>query len=94
MTRYIANLVCLGVALPGSTTMAGEPSLVRMATTTSTENPGLFRVIQTVFGHTLGIRVHVIAVGTGKALERWWRGDVDVLLVHAKAAEEAFVRAG
>lgn len=74
--------------------MAGEPALVRMATTTSTENSGLFKVIQPVFEKALDIRVHVIAVGTGKALELGRRGDVDVVLVHAKSAEEAFVKAG
>jgi tungstate transport system substrate-binding protein len=74
--------------------MAGEPTLVRMATTTSTENSGLFKVIQPVFEQALDIRAHVIAVGTGKALELGRRGDVDVVLVHAKAAEQAFVKAG
>jgi tungstate transport system substrate-binding protein len=74
--------------------LAGEPTLVRMATTTSTDNSGLFDVIQPVFERELDIRVHVIAVGTGKALELGRRGDVDVVLVHARSAEEAFVRAG
>lgn len=73
--------------------MTGEPTLVRMATTTSTENSGLFNVIQPVFEQALGIKVHVVAVGTGKALELGRRGDVDVVLVHAKAAEKAFVAA-
>ena len=94
MKRYIANLVCLSVALFGTLAMAGEPALVRMATTTSTENSGLFTVIQPVFEQALNIRVHVIAVGTGKALELGRRGDVDVVLVHAREAEEAFVKAG
>ena len=94
MKRYFANLLCLPAALFAALAMAGEPSLVRMATTTSTENSGLFNVIQPVFEQALDIRVHVIAVGTGKALELGRRGDVDVVLVHAKAAEEAFVNAG
>jgi tungstate transport system substrate-binding protein len=94
MKRYFANLICLPVALLAALVMAGEPALVRMATTTSTENSGLFNVIQPVFEQALDIRVHVIAVGTGKALELGRRGDVDVVLVHAKAAEETFVQAG
>jgi tungstate transport system substrate-binding protein len=94
MKRYIANLLCLALSLLSAVTMAGEPALVRMATTTSTENSGLFKVIQPVFEKALDIRVHVIAVGTGKALELGRRGDVDVVLVHAKSAEEAFVKAG
>ncbi|HUT42517.1 MAG TPA: substrate-binding domain-containing protein [Gammaproteobacteria bacterium] len=94
MKQYFANLLCLALALFATLAMAGEPALVRMATTTSTENSGLFDVIRPVFEQALGIRVHIIAVGTGKALELGRRGDVDLVLVHAKAAEEAFVRDG
>ena len=93
MQRLIANLVCL-LLLATPVVLAEEQSLVRMATTTSTENSGLFKVIQPVFEQALDIRVHVIAVGTGKALELGRRGDVDVVLVHAKPAEEAFVADG
>jgi tungstate transport system substrate-binding protein len=94
MKRYFANFLCFTLVLLSTTAMAGEPTLVRMATTTSTENSGLFDVIQPVFEQALDIRAHVIAVGTGKALELGRRGDVDVVLVHAKEAEEAFVKAG
>jgi tungstate transport system substrate-binding protein len=90
----IANLLFLIVLLFPLPVTAGEPALVRMATTTSTDNSGLFNVIQPVFEKELDIRVHVIAVGTGKALELGRRGDVDVVLVHAKPAEEAFISAG
>jgi tungstate transport system substrate-binding protein len=93
MKWLFANLPCL-LLLTASVTFAGEQQVVRMATTTSTENSGLFKVIQPAFEQTLGIRIHVIAVGTGKALELGRRGDVDVVLVHAKPAEEAFVEAG
>ena len=75
MKRYFANLLCLAAVLLGATAMAGEATLVRMATTTSTENSGLFDVIQPVFEQALDIRAHVIAVGTGKALELGRRGD-------------------
>jgi tungstate transport system substrate-binding protein len=94
MKRLFANLSFLAIALIAAVAMAGETPLVRMATTTSTENSGLFTVIQPAFEKALDIRVHVIAVGTGKALELGRRGDVDVVLVHAKPAEEAFVKAG
>ena len=93
MKRFIANLACL-LLLATSLVLAVEQPLVRMATTTSTENSGLFKVIQPVFEQALGIKVHVIAVGTGKALELGRRGDVDVVLVHAKPAEETFVADG
>jgi tungstate transport system substrate-binding protein len=93
MQRFFANLACL-LLLAAQVTHAGEPQLVRMATTTSTENSGLLKVIQPVLEQELDIRLHVIAVGTGRALELGRRGDVDVVLVHAKPAEEAFVAAG
>lgn len=94
MKRCLAFLLCLSALILAVQAQAGEPTLVRIATTTSTENSGLFSVIQPAFEKALDIRAHVIAVGTGKALELGRRGDVDVVLVHAKAAEEAFVNAG
>jgi len=72
MKRYIANLLCPAVAMFATLAMAGEPPLVRTATTTSMENSGLFKVIQPLFEQLPGIRVHDIAVGTGKALN--WGG--------------------
>lgn len=92
--QYFACLVFLSVSLFAVHAIAAEPLPLRMATTTSTENSGLFEVIQPVFEQALDIRVHVIAVGTGKALELGRRGDVDVVLVHAKSAEQAFVNDG
>jgi tungstate transport system substrate-binding protein len=93
MLRYFANLLSL-LLLIVPLASADEHPVVRMATTTSTENSGLFRIIQPVIEEDLGIRVHVIAVGTGKALELGRRGDVDVVLVHARNAEIGFVAAG
>ncbi|MGB5259069.1 MAG: substrate-binding domain-containing protein [Gammaproteobacteria bacterium] len=94
MKGLLGNLLVACIFLGSTDMLAGEAQTVRMATTTSTENSGLFDVIQPVFEQALNIRVHVIAVGTGKALELGRRGDVDVVLVHAKPAEEAFVAAG
>ena len=68
--------------------------IVRLATTTSTDNSGLLGHLLPVFEGKTGYRVHVIAVGTGKALRMGRDGDADVLLVHAPAAEIAFVQAG
>lgn len=67
---------------------------VRIATTTSTENSGLLANILPSFEKQSGYKVHIIAVGTGKALELGRRGDVDVILVHAKNAENTFVKEG
>ena len=94
MKHLFANLIFLSIVLFSNHTLAGERTVVRMATTTSTENSGLLAIIQPAFEQALDIRVHVIAVGTGKALELGRRGDVDVVLVHARPAEEAFVAAG
>ena len=94
MKRMIANLFGFIVLLNAMQVMADEPVRVRMATTTSTENSGLFDVIQPVFEAELDIRVHVIAVGTGKALRLAREGDVDVVLVHARSAEDKLVADG
>jgi tungstate transport system substrate-binding protein len=67
---------------------------IRLATTTSTENSGLLEELLPRFSQATGYPVHVIAVGTGKALRMGRDGDVDVVLVHAPAAEQAFVDQG
>jgi tungstate transport system substrate-binding protein len=67
---------------------------LRLATTTSTDNSGLLQVLNPPFERANGVKVDVIAVGTGKALKLGENGDVDVVLVHAPPAEEAWVAAG
>ncbi len=71
-----------------------DDAIVRLATTTSTDNSGLLRDLLPRFEKATGYKVHVIAVGTGKALRMGEAGDVDVVLVHARAAEERFVASG
>ena len=83
----------LAVAFALSTADAAETTL-RLATTTSTDNSGLLKVLLPPFEQSTGYKVHVIAVGTGKALRLGQNGDVDVVLVHAPAAEQRFVDAG
>lgn len=73
---------------------AANAQRLRLATTTSTENSGLLAVLLPPFERQSGLRVDVIAVGTGKAIRLAERGDVDVVLVHAPEAEEAFMAAG
>ena len=75
-------------------TPAAAEQIVRLATTTSTENSGLLAHLLPPFERESGYRIHVIAVGTGKALRMGRDGDVDVVLVHAPAAERKFVEAG
>jgi tungstate transport system substrate-binding protein len=67
---------------------------IKMATTTSTENSGLLDVLLPPFESRFGVRVDVIAVGTGKALKLGENGDVDVVLVHSRDVEDEFVREG
>lgn len=67
---------------------------LRLATTTSTENSGLLQVLNAPFEAASGVRVDVIAVGSGKALQLAENGDVDLVLAHAPDAEAAFMAAG
>jgi len=67
---------------------------LRLATTTSTDNSGLLDHLLPAFERKTAIKVDVVAVGTGKALELARNGDVDAVLVHAPEAEEQFVAAG
>lgn len=71
---------------------ASEP--LRLATTTSTENSGLLAELLPAFTKQTGIRVDVIAVGTGKALQIARNGDADVVMVHARQAEDVFIAEG
>ena len=67
---------------------------LRLATTTSTENTGLLKVLLPPFEQKHNCKVDVISVGTGKALKLGERGDADVVLVHARKAEDKFVADG
>jgi len=67
---------------------------IKMATTTSTDNSGLLNELLPAFTKKTGIEVKVIAVGTGKAIKHGENGDVDLILVHARAAEDKFVADG
>jgi tungstate transport system substrate-binding protein len=80
------------LALSGPATAKADFILVQ--STTSTENSGLFDHLLPMFTAETGIEVRVVAVGTGQAIKNAERGDGDVLLVHAPAAEEAFVAEG
>ena len=83
----------LGAALAlGHPAGAGEFIIVQ--STTSTQNSGLYDVLLPQFTAQSGIEVRVVAVGTGQAIKNARNCDGDVLLVHARAAEEAFVAAG
>ncbi|MFW5768451.1 MAG: substrate-binding domain-containing protein [Spirochaetota bacterium] len=72
---------------------AGEERL-KLATTTSTDNSGLLELLIPPFERQTGLTVDIIAVGTGAAVALGENGDVDVILVHARSREEAFIAAG
>ena len=67
---------------------------ITVASTTSTEQSGLFRHILPIFQKQTGIEVRVVALGTGQSLDLGKRGDADVVFVHAKSAEEKFIAEG
>ena len=69
----------------------GQERFITVASTTSTEQSGLFGYILPIFEAKSGTKVRVVALGTGQALELARRGDADVAFVHAKAAEEKFL---
>jgi tungstate transport system substrate-binding protein len=84
----------LAAALVASPLPGGAETTLRLASTTSTRDSGLFDAILPRFHEASGIAVEVIAVGTGRALDMGRRGDVDAVLVHAVAAELTFVEEG
>ena len=93
MLRQVVLLVCL-ISLAGSSPAAGQQASITVASTTSTEQSGLFRYILPRFTSKTSIGVHVVALGTGQALDVGRRGDADVVFVHDQAAEEEFVAQG
>jgi len=88
---FIARILCaLLVALPAY----GQQRYITVASTTSTEQSGLFRHLLPIFEKKTGIQVRVVALGTGQALDMGKRGDADVAFVHDKPAEEILVAEG
>jgi tungstate transport system substrate-binding protein len=87
------SLAATVLGLAALTAAAQERSIV-MASTTSTEQSGLFAHLLPAFKRATGIDVKVVAVGTGQALDIGRRGDADVVFVHDRAAEETFVAEG
>ena len=92
MMSFLKNVVLLStIFFVGS---VNAEQIIRLSTTTSTENSGLLAILHPVFEKQNNIRVDVIAVGTGKALRIGGNGDVDVVFVHAPAAELKYVEQG
>ena len=88
------RLLCAALlSLAAGASFAQAPTLV-MASTTSTEQSGLFGHLLPAFSKASGITVRVVAVGTGQAIDMARRGDADVLFVHDRAAEEKYIAEG
>ena len=88
--RGLLVLVLLAAALCAS----AQEKFITVASTTSTEQSGLFGYLLPIYERQTGVKVHVVALGTGQALDVARRGDADVVFVHARAAEEKFLAEG
>ncbi|MFH1922255.1 MAG: substrate-binding domain-containing protein [Planctomycetota bacterium] len=87
-------LIACTLSLLGCSSGSGQSETLVLATTTSTRDTGLLDVLLPAFTEKTGIDVKAVAVGSGQALELGRRGDADVLLSHAPAAEEKFMAEG
>src|SRR6478672_6127962 len=91
-TRVIATaLAVLALVISPA---ANAQRFITVASTTSTEQSGLFKHLLPIFEKKTGIQVRVVALGTGQALDMGRRGDADVVFVHARPLEEKFLAEG
>ncbi|MEO8078996.1 MAG: substrate-binding domain-containing protein [Caldimonas sp.] len=90
LRRHLIGLLALAVCQLAF----AQHKFIVMASTTSTEQSGLFGHLLPAFTQATGIQVRVVAQGTGQALDMGRRGDADILFVHDKAAEEKFIAEG
>jgi tungstate transport system substrate-binding protein len=93
LKSHFFRIGCLLIALACAPSALAQ-RFITVASTTSTEQSGLFGHILPRFEQKTGIEVRVVALGTGQALDLARRGDADVVFVHAKSAEEQFLREG
>jgi tungstate transport system substrate-binding protein len=91
--RILIAAVALSVIIVAPPAYAQDKSII-VASTTSTQDSGLFGYLLPIFKQKTGITVKVLAQGTGQALDTARRGDADVVFVHAKSAEEKFLAEG
>ena len=91
MMATVAGMLAFALA---SAAAQAQDRFITVASTTSTEQSGLFRHILPLFEKKTGIHVRVVALGTGQALDVARRGDADVVFVHARAAEEKLLAEG
>jgi tungstate transport system substrate-binding protein len=98
MKRWSMNALTLAALLTAATLLSGpafaQDKSIVVASTTSTQDSGLFGYLLPIVKQKLGIEVKVLAQGTGQALDTARRGDADVVFVHAKSDEEKFLAQG
>ena len=92
--RAALAIACAAFAAATPTLVLAQERSITMASTTSTEQSGLFAHLLPAFRQATGIEVRVVAVGTGQALDMGRRGDADILFVHDRQAEEKLVAEG
>jgi len=90
LTRKLLPIAALFLSL----TAHAQQKFITVASTTSTEQSGLFKHLLPVFEKKTGIQVRVVALGTGQSLDMARRGDADVVFVHARSLEEKFISEG
>ena len=93
LRRALLTAIATALSL-AATPLLAEDKFIVLSSTTSTEQSGLFAHLLPIFEKKTGIKVRVVALGTGQALDMGRRGDADVVFVHDKAAEEKFVADG
>jgi tungstate transport system substrate-binding protein len=93
MRRILSGLFA-ALVMAASSCAGAQDRAITVASTTSTEQSGLFNYLLPLFSARTGIRVNVVAVGTGQALDIGRRGDADVVFVHDRPAEEKFMAEG
>ena len=94
ITRRLFCSTLAAIGILSATASDAQERFITVASTTSTEQSGLFGHLLPLFENASGITVRVVALGTGQALDMARRGDADVVFVHDKAAEEKFVAEG
>lgn len=94
---FLLIMLCLSLCIEDNLSASGKKehqSILRVATTSSTENSGLINVIFPAFTEKTGIPIHTISSGTGEALQHGINGNVDLIFVHAPEMENLFIAQG
>ena len=92
--RELFGVLLMALALSAASPASLAQDFITVASTTSTEQSGLFKHLLPIFQKKSGIEVRVVALGTGQSLDMGKRGDADVVFVHARSLEDKFIAEG